>query len=72
MATEALRREADDDGWVLEALEPDQLVAGKTQRFGLRRLGLGTRVLMWALRGYVIFMLVVIVYQILNGGSGSS
>jgi hypothetical protein len=59
--------------WVLEALEPDQLVAAKAQRFGRRRLDARTRALMWGLRGYVIFMLVVVGYQVWTAvhGGGS-
>lgn len=53
--------------WVLEVLEPDQLVAHKHQPFGLRRLSRGTRALMWCLRGYVVFMLVVVAYQAFGG-----
>ncbi len=51
--------------WVLDVLEPDQLVAAKEkERYGLRELGLGTRILMWGMRAYVLFMTVVVAYQI--------
>lgn len=52
------------DEWVLSALEPDQLVGAKTTHYPRARLGPGTRALMWAMRGYVVFMLVVVGYQI--------
>lgn len=60
-----------DEHVVLAALEPDQLVAAKRQRFGRRRLGMGTRLLMWGLRGYALLMLIVVadrVAQAVNGG----
>jgi hypothetical protein len=52
------------EAWVLEVLEPDQLVQAKEERLGRARLGRGTQLLMWALRGYVLFMLVVVGYQV--------
>ncbi len=52
------------DDWVLAALEPDQLVGAKTAHYPRAALGRGTRALLWAMRGYVVFMLVVVVYQI--------
>jgi hypothetical protein len=60
-----------DEQAVLEVLEPDQLVAAKQQRLGRRRLGLGTRMLMWGLRGSALLMLVVVaerVVQTVHGG----
>lgn len=54
-----------DEAWVLRALEPDQLVAAKAgQHYGRRRLGPATRVLMWAMRVYALFMLIVVAYQV--------
>ncbi|GAC1353651.1 MAG: hypothetical protein NVS4B8_28900 [Herpetosiphon sp.] len=52
------------DSWVLEELEPDQLVGAKAHRFGLRELSPGVRLLMWALRFYAVLMLVAVIYQV--------
>ena len=54
------------DAWVLDVLEPDQLVGAKEEHFPRARLGRGTRALMWGMRAYVIFMLVVVGYQIVT------
>ncbi len=56
---------------VLSLLEADQVVAAKQQtRFGRRRLTLGTRVLMWGLRVYVIVMLVIVVISVMHALRG--
>lgn len=52
------------DAWVLDVLEPDQLVGAKEAHYPRARLGRGTRALMWGMRAYVIFMLVVVGYQV--------
>ncbi|GAC1300445.1 MAG: hypothetical protein NVSMB27_40790 [Ktedonobacteraceae bacterium] len=49
--------------WVHEVLQPDQLSTAK-QRFGRRKLGAATIVLMWALRIYVILMVLLIAFQV--------
>ena len=47
---------------VLSVLEADQIVAAKQQtHFGRRKLSKGTRALLWALRVYVVIMLVLVV-----------
>lgn len=52
---------------VLSLLEADQVVAAKRQtHFGRRKLSLGAHVLFWALRLYVIFMLVIVVISALR------
>jgi hypothetical protein len=52
---------------VLSLLEEDQLFAAKHRAsLGRARLSLGTQVLMWCLRGYVILMLIVVVVAIVN------
>lgn len=54
-----------DPGLVLELLEADQVVAAKRQsRFGRRRLSLGVRITLWALRIYVVVMLVLVVVSV--------
>ena len=64
---------SEEDAWVREVLEPDQLVAYRqSRRLGRAHLGLGRRILLWGMRGYVLFMLVVVAYQVattLRGGS---
>lgn len=46
-------------------LEEDQLVAFKQRtRFGRRKLSPGVKILLWALRIYVVFMLVIVGIQI--------
>jgi hypothetical protein len=52
---------------VLSLLEADQVVAAKSRtHFGRRDLSLGMRVLLWALRIYVLFMLVIVVISVLR------
>jgi hypothetical protein len=55
--------------WVHEALEPDQLSTAKP-RFGRRKLSRGTLVILWALRIYVIVMVLLIGLQIWNAIHG--
>lgn len=62
--TETQNSPAVQDSWVLDVLEPDQLVGAKKEHYPRARLGGGIRILMWAMRAYVIFMLVVVGYQV--------
>ncbi len=55
----------DEQPTILDALEPDQLVAAK-RRFRRRHLRGVTRALMWGLRLYVLFALVVVVDRIVQ------
>ena len=57
--------------WVCEALEPDQLSTAKP-RFGRRAFNRGTLVILWALRVYVIAMVLLIGLQIWNAIHGGS
>lgn len=50
-------------GWVLENLEQDQLVQKKSAPVPRRQLRGGELVLVWALRIYLIFMMVVVFWQ---------
>jgi hypothetical protein len=55
---------------VLLLLEADQVVAAKRQsRFGRRQLSPGVRILLWALRGYVVIMLIIVVIAVLRAMS---
>lgn len=51
--------------WVSDALEPAQLTAS-TMRFGRRKLSRGTLFLLWALRFYAVFMVVIIGLAVWN------
>ena len=51
--------------WVHEVLEPDQLSTAKP-RFGRRMLSPRTLIVLWALRIYVLLMLLLIALQIWN------
>lgn len=64
------RQATEDEPSTLDALEADQLTAAKHRRFGRRRLGLGTRALLWALRLYVLLMLMVVVARIVQAVNG--
>jgi hypothetical protein len=50
-------------GWVLENLERDQLVQEKSAPVPRRQLRGGELVLVWGLRIYLIFMMVVVLWQ---------
>lgn len=49
--------------WVLSELEEDQLVEAKITPVPRRRLGRGELLLLWALRIYLVFMMVVVFWQ---------
>jgi hypothetical protein len=52
---------------VRSLLEEDQLVAFKQRtRFGRRKFSPGLKVLLWALRIYVVVMLIIVVIQIVR------
>jgi hypothetical protein len=51
--------------WVRDVLEPEQLSTAK-QSFGRRKLSPATVLLMWALRIYVILMVLLIAFQVWN------
>ena len=51
--------------WVHDVLQPDQISTTKPA-FGRRNLNLGTVFILWALRVYVILMVVLIGVQVWN------
>ncbi len=58
---------ASDSKLVHAVLEEDQLYAFKQKtHFGRREISPGLRILLWALRIYVIIMMVIVVVQILR------
>lgn len=52
-----------DAGFALSTLEHDQLVAAKREPIPRRQLQGGELALVWALRLYLVFMLVVVFWQ---------
>jgi len=54
--------------WVHEELDPDQLSSGKLS-YGRRKLGMGTLILFWGLRVYVLMMILLVGFQIWNAFS---
>jgi hypothetical protein len=54
---------AADTSLALTELEPDQLVAEKSEPVPRRRLGPAELTLLWALRLYLLFMLAVVFWQ---------
>jgi hypothetical protein len=52
---------------VRSLLEEDQLVAFKQRtRFGRRKFSPGLKILLWALRMYVVVMLVIVIVQVVR------
>ena len=56
---------------VLKVLEADQLVAAKERaHFGRKKLSGGVQALLWGLRLYVVFMMVLVAVQVINAIHG--
>lgn len=61
-----------DPRLVLSLLEADQVVAAKTQtHFARRKLSLGVKVMLWALRGYVVLMMIIVVVSVIEALHGA-
>jgi hypothetical protein len=58
---------ASDQELVLSSLELDQLAARKKQPIPRRHLRGFEKLLLWSLRIYVLFMIVVVLYQVFTG-----
>jgi hypothetical protein len=57
----------EDPRVVLSLLEADQVVAAKEQmRFGRQKLSPGVRALLWALRVYVVVMMIIVFVSVLR------
>jgi hypothetical protein len=55
---------AADESWVLSSLEHDQLVRAKKHHIPRRHLKGPELVVLWSLRLYLLFMMVVVGYQV--------
>ncbi len=55
---------ASDQSWVLSSLEHDQLARAKKHFIPRRRLKGAELLIVWALRLYLLFMMVVVAYQV--------
>jgi hypothetical protein len=58
------RHSPHDQTWVLDSLEPDQLVKAHTRQISRRHLKGTELAVIWALRLYILFMMSVVTYQI--------
>lgn len=54
--------EPDEDEELVNFLERDQLVAGRTRPLGRARLGAGSRVALWSLRIFVFVVGAMVIY----------
>jgi hypothetical protein len=65
VAVGAAKPDLKDPRVVMSLLEADQVVAAKQKtRFGRRDLSFGVRILLWALRVYVVIMLLLVVISV--------
>lgn len=55
---------SEDHDLALAVLERDQLAAAKSRKYARRSLKGSEILVVWALRIYVLFMLVVVIYQV--------
>jgi hypothetical protein len=59
--------QSSEEDLVLSALEPDQLAEAKKQPIPRRALRRGELLVLWFLRVYLLFMVIVVVYQAWSG-----
>jgi hypothetical protein len=59
-------QDSDDRRAVLDVLDPEQLVTAKAAGYGRRQLSLRAQAVMWALRLYLVLMLVVVIDRIVH------
>jgi hypothetical protein len=53
-----------DQSWIFSSLEPEQLVKAKKHAIPRRHLKGRELLVLWTLRLYLIFMMVVVAYQV--------
>jgi hypothetical protein len=67
VVAQAFRVGLKDPRVVLSLLEADQVVAAKSRtHFGRCRLSMGVQVALWALRIYVVVMMVIVVVSVIH------
>jgi hypothetical protein len=64
MTKDDTRAASPDRSWVLLSLEHDQLVRAKKHFIPRRRLKGPELLVLWALRLYLLFMMLVVAYQV--------
>lgn len=69
MATTEIRADEAEQSseQVLSVLEPDQLTSAKREQLPRRYLKPSELLVLWSLRLYLLFMIVVVIYQLLTG-----
>jgi hypothetical protein len=55
---------AENSEWVKSTLDADQLSAAKAKHYPRRKLKRSEKLLFWALRIYLLFMLGIVLYQV--------
>ena len=66
MSEEMDPKAAETSEWVRDTLEADQLSASKARHYPRRQLKRSEKLLFWALRIYLLFMLGIVLYQVLT------
>ena len=54
----------ENSAWVMQSLEAGQLSSARAQHYPRRPLKRSEAILFWGLRGYLLFMLGVVIYQV--------